>query len=526
MNFITKISKLKISFPRTLLLLILSVILYIFSFPNFLFGSKLPLLTHILAFLWPIPFFLGLEAMKKGKAFLYGFLAGLLINYGGFYWLIETLHKYGMIPLIQSFLIISIMVIYLGLYWGALAFFISLYKNLPQTFKIILYTSIFILLEYLKSHLVTGFTWLGIEYSQYLNLYFIQAADIFGPYFIAGVVFIIGYLLFLSFTTTVNRKYNIIAIISILVILNIYGVLRVNTLKPISNLSVGAIQPSLPAEIKDAPSKQDENLDLYLQQSQEIVNINKSVKLIVWPETALRRALRYDIERSSRIEEFSLKNNLALILGNEDYWYAGNTKDSLLLKNGAAFYNSGIGPEMYHKIHLVPFGEFIPLRNLWGPFKKYYEDMFDFSRGEERTVFRVNEFFKISVLVCYEIIFPEDVVKYVKNGANLLANVTNNVWYGVSAGPLQDVAFTVFRAVETRCPVVRSANNGISLIVSGKGKILKQIPLNEKNVIETDVDIYNIKTFYVRTPLLFPGLVILIFIAANLKIIFWNKKKK
>ena len=451
---------------------------YTLSFPNFLFGNRFPFISHILAFLWPIPFFSLLDSRKKGNAFITGFITGMIVNYAGFYWLIETLKKYGQIPGITSFLIISIMVAYLSLYWGIFGYFIALYKNLPVVYRIVLYSSVFIILQYLKSHLFTGFTWLGLEYTQYLNPLFIQTADLLGPYFIAWIVFIIGYLIYLIVFNPETRVKYALAVMMIFSILYGYGIIRTITLKPVTTIAVGAIQPSLSAEVKDSSLFQDRNLKIYLSQSQELVKRNQEIKLIVWPETALRRPLRYDIEKSERIAEFTEINNLSLILGNEDYWYAGNTKESLCLRNGAAVYHNGKGPLTYHKIHLVPFGEFIPLRELWIPFKKYYNDINDFSRGEERTVFHGYDGVKIAVLVCYEIIFPEDVAKFVREGANLLANVTNNIWYGVSAGPKQDVAFTVFRAVETRCPVVRSANNGISNIVSGKGRILKSIALN------------------------------------------------
>ncbi len=461
----------------------------------------------------------------KFKAFLLGLTIGYFINLLSFYWLISTLHEYGMIPILISFGIINLMVIYLALYWGIFSFFASLYKNLSTIKKLILLPLLWCVLGFIKGHIVSGFPWLGLEYSQYLNIYFIQISDIVGPYFFSGVIFLIGYLFYFVISTSKKqmRIHLSLILITIFILLYGYGFIRIQTLKPTREIAVGAIQPCLYPEIKDNPRFYNKNFNVYLRQSEEIMMKLPGTKLIVWPETSLRYPLRYDKIKVRKIRNLSKKYNTAFIVGNEDY-YKDYTTYNYILKNGAAYIYKDVGPDFYFKRHLVPFGEFIPFRKLLVPFKKYTDILLDFTPGEEYTVFDLDDKFKISVLVCYEIIFPEEVTRYIRNDCNIITNVTNNVWYGYSAGPLQDIAFAVFRAAETKCPVVKSANNGVSLIVNGKGGIQQKLGIDIKGVICDTVEIYNLKTFFSKYPFLFSFLTIFLFIGMNIYV-FIKKEK-
>lgn len=455
---------------------------------------------------------------------------GFLINFAIFYWLINTLHLYGSVKIIHSILIIGLMAVYLGLYWGIFGLITALVRGQPIWLKIVNLVGAWTLLSFAKGHIITGFPWGNLEYSQYLNRYFIQVTDITGPYLLGGIILLIGYLLYRIICEKFlnNSLKYVLSILIILILTYGYGIIRLNTIEPVSTITAGAIQPCLVPEIKDNPKFYENNFNLYLKQSYRIAKSNKSIDLILWPETALRSPLSRDIGRLERLIQFANEFNTGLLVGNEDYYYKfKDGKRELILHNGAYFiFKDKESSSLYYKKHLVPFGEFIPLRDKLFFVKKYTDQLMDFTPGKKFKVFSMkNGKIRPSVLICYEIIFPEGVSRYVKNGSNVLCNLTNNIWYGHSAGPLQDVAFTVFRAVETKTPVVRSANNGVSIIVSGTGVIQTSLPIDERGVIYDEVEIYNKQTFFVKTPYLVPVLLIILIVIFNFIPRFKDKLK-
>ena len=146
-------------------------------------------------------------------------------------------------------------------------------------------------------------------------------------------------------------------------------------------------------------------------------------------------------------------------------------------------YNSAflVGPEAtvlgrYDKIHLVPFGEYIPLRRLLFFLDKLVQGIGDFRSGEAYTVMAIPQG-RFAVLICFEVIFPDLVRHFVRHGAQFLVNITNDAWFGYSPASYQHLSMVVFRAVENRLPIVRAANTGISAVIDPTGRLSQQTDL-------------------------------------------------
>jgi apolipoprotein N-acyltransferase len=161
-----------------------------------------------------------------------------------------------------------------------------------------------------------------------------------------------------------------------------------------------------------------------------------------------------------------------------------------------------MGPEgrsagKYDKVHLVPFGEYVPLKK-WLPFiKKLVAQTGDFKTGKKGAVLKAGPY-KIGVLICYEIIFPGLSRASSENGADLLANITNDAWYGTTSAPYQHFSMTVFRAVENKRSLVRSANTGISGFIDPVGRINGSTPLFKEAVMTQPMPVIKLKTVYTR----------------------------
>jgi apolipoprotein N-acyltransferase len=149
----------------------------------------------------------------------------------------------------------------------------------------------------------------------------------------------------------------------------------------------------------------------------------------------------------------------------------------------------------YDKVHLVPYGEYVPLRKFFPFINKLVAGIGDFRKGEGNNPIKFGNH-ALGILICYEGIFPELSREYKEKGANLLVNITNDAWFGRTSAPYQHLSMTVFRAVENRTFLVRSANTGISAIISPSGKIIKKTGLFERTVLRGSVKLLDRKTIY------------------------------
>jgi apolipoprotein N-acyltransferase len=156
----------------------------------------------------------------------------------------------------------------------------------------------------------------------------------------------------------------------------------------------------------------------------------------------------------------------------------------------------------YNKIHLVPYGEYVPLKEFFPFIEKMVVGIGDFSPGETVRVLSFSEK-SFGTLICYEIIFPDLVRKFANNGANFLVNITNDAWFGKTGAPYQHLSMAVFRAIENRRFIARAANTGISAFIDSRGKIFEQTKLFTQETLTGNIYVKTQKTFYTRAGDLF-----------------------
>lgn len=242
------------------------------------------------------------------------------------------------------------------------------------------------------------------------------------------------------------------------------------------------VQPNIEQSLKWRADKREQNFDRHLALSAGPGT--DAVTHLIWPEAAVPYYLGSDAVRRAMIANRLSKNQVLLTgslrtevgpAGVRRFWNAFHAVDS-----------QGSVIATYDKSHLVPFGEYLPLRPLFSlvGLEKIAFGLGDYSAGPGRRTLEVPGAPPFSPLICYEIIFPGKVVARAGPSPSWLLNVTNDAWYGVSTGPHQHLAMARFRAVEEGLPVVRSANTGISAIVDPYGGIVAKLGLGEGGVID------------------------------------------
>jgi len=437
-----------------------------------------------LAWIAFVPLFKAIEGQGPKEGIKLGLIFGL-VHFGTLlYWIVYVASHYGRLNLWLSTFPFLLLICYLAIYpvafcglWGYLQRGNLGFLAIPFTWTA---------LEFLRAKLLTGFPWCLVGYSQFKNLILIQLASLTGVY---GLSFLIVLANFSIFQITVARTKGKMAthlfplLITLLAIGTALGygnsVLSGDDSKAKGQaLGVLVVQPNIDQSQKWNPSFQEATIQLLETLTRK--GATPGLDLIVWPETAIPFFFQENGKLSGQIRALSKQLEVPIIFGSPAY------EDS---PNGRRYFNRAYllipGQERlqwYDKVHLVPFGEYVPLKKFLFFIEKLVHGAGDFVPGKEVRPLETASS-KFGILICFEAIFPEISREHVTQGAQYLVNLTNDAWFGKSSAPYQHLAMSVFRAVENRVPLIRAANTGISAIVSPTGQILQQSALFTEEII-------------------------------------------
>ncbi|MDY0131224.1 MAG: apolipoprotein N-acyltransferase [Desulforegulaceae bacterium] len=475
---------------KTLFYCVFSALLFTLSFPGYgydflIWFSLIPLFTIITA---------------SEKKFTTGLCAGTIIYTSSLVWLVPTISNYGGLPFISSFAAIVLLGFYLGIYTGIFAFLFPDITKKPLI-SVFLIPALWTGLDFISSFLFSGFPWVFAGYSQYKNSYLIQISSIFGVYGITFYIVFINTGMFILFKSIFRRRnFYTPANITLCVLLagatsaaGIFGSYNLDKTKAIMdkslNKKIAIVQPNIPPE-----TKKGKDIKTTLEKHIETSNlIKEEFDLGVWPETALPYPIVLDKKILSSINKFTEKKGNFLV----GFLDLKKNNSEYLLKNRAALFPYKKELQFYDKIHLVPFGEYIPLKKHFPFLSKFIVPSGEFKAGEKNLPLVMGEI-KAGIKICFEIIFPNLVRKQVKNGANIIINLTNDAWFGKTAGPHQHLAISAIRAVENKRAIARCANTGISAHILPTGEIISRTLLFETKSIVENLPLIEEKTMYTK----------------------------
>jgi apolipoprotein N-acyltransferase len=233
-----------------------------------------------------------------------------------------------------------------------------------------------------------------------------------------------------------------------------------------------------------------------------------SPSIIVWPETAAPFFFQAERVYTEELVDFQNQLNAYLLFGSV-LVKKKTDKQSLLSNSAVLLDETGDVAYIYDKIHLVPFGEYVPLQKILFFINKLVVGIGEYARGD-RYIRAKTPFGDFATLICYEIIFPGLVRKFYANGGDFMVTITNDAWFGKTTGPYQHFSMAVFRAVENRKPVIRAANTGISGFIDSNGRILSRTDLFQKVILTGDVKTDKKISFYSKYGDLFMYICIII----------------
>ena len=281
-------------------------------------------------------------------------------------------------------------------------------------------------------------------------------------------------------------------------------------------LQIRIVQPSITQDLKWDEKLRHEHLKKLISLSVK-ENDNPRPSLILWPESSIPFNSSF-LEKKLEIINW-LEEGQILIAGITRTEFQNNELKNIY--NSAIITDKYFNNTYYNKIKLVPFGEFIPLNNFLN-FNKITNGTLDFSHGKNSNIIvPFNMKYKIGILICYEIIFPGNVIHGER--PDILVNITNDAWYGDTYGPLQHLSAARARAIEEGIPVLRSANTGISAVINEYGQYLKRLELGKEGILDINLPLKKKRTvFSILGNYLY--LISLIFMLMLTRFIFINKK--
>ncbi len=470
------------------------------SFPKFDFSP--------LAWVAFVPLFYAIEGESLKRVLGWAYLQGLAAFVGSLYWIAIPLHDFADVrmefAILPMFLLAAVLAIY-----GAIAIWAGEYAarrlRIPMVATMpVAWTA----LEWVRTYFPIGFPWNLLGYAAYRYIELMQFVEFTGVYGLSALLMFFNAVVYVVMMRRGSLKLQAASLIAVCALMGVlfgFGAWRINELgriAPKGALKVAMVQGDIPQSIKWNPNFLPDSFKVY--QDSTVAAAKRGVDLIVWPEATAAFLFQPDGVYPAGFADYAAYREALLNI-------ARTTGDPILFGAPAlgvrdghpGFFNraylvSGQGDVVAHydKIQLVPFGEYVPARELLGyVVNRVVQGFGDMLPGDEQTIFDVKGA-KLGVLICYESVFPDLTRLEVKKGADVLVNITNDAWYGDSSAPYQALAMAAMRSAETKAPMVRVANTGISAYIEPSGLIEKTTPIFKRDILYHDVAFWPVRTVY------------------------------
>lgn len=485
------------------------VVATVLSFPHLVFGQLVDL---GIALSWVVPALLLLTVRDctPRTAALRGFGLGLVAHAAILHWIYVVTVHYGHAAPALGVLACFGLAVYP-------ASFTALFAGLASWLgrrglrSVFVFAALWVALDYGRAWFLTGFPWATLGYAQHRNGWLIGIVSVTGVYGLSFCVALVGSALASALTERRLTRETLTAFGLVLALHGLGPFLRAD---PVGDdalrIRIAAVQGNVDQAEKWSPDRFERTLRDYERGTREAGR--RGARLVVWPESAVTAAVEIDPLVRDRLASLARETGLAIVFGS-----IGVAPHP---DGGVAYYDSAffLAPDgnwlgRYDKTHLVPFGEYLPLRWLLGGIAGAVATGIssrDVVAGEAPAALSFllppnegarPETVRVGVPICYELIFPGLVRRFVFDGASVLLAITNDAWYGRTGAPYQFLAMTALRSAETGVWTVRAANTGVSAVIDGWGRVREETQIFEPALLVADVPLRPAdwkRTFYVR----------------------------
>ncbi len=438
------------------------------------------------------------------RAFLLGLVTGVLYFAGTLYWLVETMTTFGGLSTTLATCAAAVLVAYLALFPAAFAVIQARLASAFGPAALLAAPATWVATEMGRTYILDGFPWELLGYSQAAVLPIAQLASLVGVYGLSGFVTMVSAAAAYGALDRSGRRWRVAAVAAALLLgVGLWGALRIRagTLTTSgTGIRVAVLQGNIPVEQKWDPKLRGAIMDRYIGMTREA--IGRGATFILWPESATPAAYNQDVAMGNAIRRLAREAHVTFLIGSDQ---VESVQTTPLAKPEVHSYNAAylIRPDgttagIYRKIHLVPFGEYVPFGRLLsfvGPIISAVGELNPFYPGTEALVLPVAGH-STSTAICYEVIYSSLIREFVVHGSELLTTITNDAWYGWSSAAYQHWQQASLRAIEEGRYLARAANTGISGFVDPYGRVLQRSEMFQSAVMTEEVRFITARTVY------------------------------
>ena len=454
------------------------------------------------------PLLITLHRRSLGRAFGLGLTTGVVYFTGTLYWITRVMVVYGDLQPWTALLVNAALIAYLALFPALFAVIVDRSVIALDSRALLASPLVWVATEFGRTHLLTGFPWVLLGYSQAALLPIAQFASIFGVYGVSALVASVSAAMAFAvgpatgsvrgprlFFNVPARYRPALVTFAIIVVVAVWGSRRAaqaEWTRAGDPVRVGLVQGNVDQAQKWDEARAGAIFAEYLRMTRQA--IGQGAEFVIWPESSTPFFFEENRADADQLRALARQAKVPILIGSDQIVRGEPTK----------YYNSaflvqadGSTGGVYRKMHLVPFGEYVPLKSMFFFASRLVEAVSDFSAGESANLLPVNGHL-ISTAICYEVVYPALVRQFVINGSELLTTITNDAWFGETSAPYQHFAQAAMRSIEEGRYLVRSANTGISGIVDPYGRVVAESRIFESAIIVGDARFLRTSTFYTR----------------------------
>lgn len=488
------------------------------SFPHPV-GERVVDLGTPLAFLAPAAFWLGLRGLAPRRAAAAGFAASLAAHAAVLHWIyVVTVHYGHAWPPFGVVAVLGLAAWIAG--FGALLGAAGAWLAQRAAAGVFALAALWTAVDHLRSFFMTGFPWATLGYALHADRWLLELAPYAGVYALSFAAALGG--ASLAAAAQGRRRAAAAGLVGLALLHGAGAALGAARRAPEARetVRVAVLQGNIDQGAKWSPAWAERTLEIYETLTREAVA--RGARLVVWPETAVPGSPDADLALRDRLAALAREAGATLVVG--AVGLDGYDPERRERRGDVRYFDSAfaIDPrrgvvDRYDKTHLVPFGEYVPLRGLLGHFVGAVARGIarsDVSAGAApRSVAlpdlaRAGEDLPVGIPICYELLFPDLMRRFAGDGARVLLAITNDAWYGRTGAPHQFLVMTALRAAESRRWIARAANTGVSALIDGEGRVRAQTRIFERGLLVEDAELAPAGapgTFYVRHGDLFAG---------------------
>jgi apolipoprotein N-acyltransferase len=470
------------------------------------------------------------------RAFVLGLITGVIYFTGTLYWITRVMVMYGDLQPWVAVLVNAALVAYLALFPAIFALVVRRVVMTLGQRTLMAAPLVWVATELGRTHLFTGFPWVLLGYSQTAVLPIAQLASLFGVYGVSMLVASVSAALAVVAAGTgavkavsyvgsgdapsgptyagprltgteyagpprfkgAERFGPLVVISAILMALAVWGSRRAAASewsRAGEAIRVGLIQGNVSLGERSDPARGSVIFDNYLRMTRQA--IREGAEFVIWPESATPFRFEDDPVSAERIRTLARQARVPILLGSDQMERVAGGLPARYYNSAFLVRADGTTGAAYRKMHLVPFGEYVPAKRVFFFAAPLVEAVSDFSAGESTVLLPIDGH-PISTSICYEVVYPDLVRRSVAAGSELLTTITNDAWFGLTSAPYQHFEQASMRAIEEGRYLVRSANTGVSGIVDPYGRVLEKTSIYQPAVLVGEARLLRTSTFYAR----------------------------